>query len=251
MSEVTQLTNIMPNYSKLATDEHSDAHENYVSVVEAMAVKVGCTSGILSIILEVIEEPSQEGGWKLTSNSNDPDGGWTFAGVTSNTLTNYLHEHEVSFEHIDSSTILAMLKSDVSNGVPEIWRERVLKCYYQYFYLPACKIVANLLNEPDMQLEGYELSCVVNLGLPHFEQVANDCYEPAEHNEKAGDFIHHWMVFYINLVVKNAEAWQKFALQEADHNKEVKPRNCPEPTTLRADNLLGWYNRVEHWRTTE
>jgi len=212
---------------------------------------------VVELIREIIEHPTQEGGWKLTENPNDPDGGWTYAGVTSKTYNEFLAKlspHAVC----SYSTIRDIVDGAIDLPTQRELNENIIKIYFNEYYIPARAVVRNLLQEPGLELEGYELSCVVNVGLAAFEQIANEAHASESSHELAaheGHFCYHWMMHYIRLVQKNAEAWQASAkafqncYHNLQHGRDIGEAVCPK--TLRAEFLAGWFNRVEHWRGTE
>lgn len=208
------------------------------------------TPEVEKLIREVIEHPTQEGGWKLTENPNDPDGGWTYAGVTSTVYNKHIQAH-ITYEDMQQDVV------SLAGAV----EENILQIYYNEFYLPAVAVVRNLLGEPGLELEGYELSCVVNVGLEHFEQIANEAHASSEASDKDnthnGHFCYHWMMYYIRLVQKNAEAWRDWGKNclhlpmATDMRAALHQMSDAQPKNLRAEFLAGWFNRVEHWRGTE
>jgi hypothetical protein len=170
----------------------------------------------------------QEGGWMLTLNANDPDGGWTFGGVTATTYSKHMGR-VISCNEIASA--IFSNKDQVISNCKEI--------YYNSYYLPAVKILESFWKE-DMEgrLETYELSCIINLGEASFEAIVNETksyIEPA-------DFQNAWEAHYFSLVKQNAEAWQRYALTLSNTYNSKDPAN--RPTTLRAEFLHGWINRV-------
>jgi Putative secretion activating protein len=213
----------------------------------------------------------QEGGWVLTSNKNDPDGGWTYAGVTARTFGKLLYDagQQKYSGPADLNTFKESLRteSDLVSG-------SIYNIYYTEFWQP--------LHFDDVSFAGRGplLSCAVNLGLDDavfvlqraINLLVEDVFKgildykekllkvdghlgpktvtmlkwaATESNTLFKTFLlQEWMRQYINLVQKNAEAWKKYAqaLETGQANKSG------EPATLRAANLEGWFNRVEYWR---
>lgn len=185
-----------------------------------------------SRIKEIIDQViiNDEGGWKLTENANDPDGGWTFAGVTSKTW-NGIPENRGLYTYSDAAHYIV---SDIDN-----FRDEIYEIYYKEYYVKVFGTVSIDNINPAI------FSCAVNCSVEIASELRTESMY--DHNK----FLTLWHYHYIDLVKKNAEAWRDFALdsKKAVNNSEYAP-TVKEPTTLRAENLKGWFNRVERYRNT-
>jgi hypothetical protein len=173
---------------------------------------------------------NDEGGWLLTSNANDPDGGWTYAGVTHKTFVEYGYDVSVDVmkENIADPVSLAGLKQVVH------------QIYYEKYYRPLADHVHKPLD--------YELSCCINCGVA----TAIECADFSNGIIYRDKFLHAWLLHYAQLVRNNAEAWRTYAsaLASAVHSGEqMSPTmEAMKPKLLRAETLAGWINRVEKYR---
>jgi hypothetical protein len=158
----------------------------------------------------------EEGGYVITHNPNDPDGGWTYAGIIKENWVKYYPETDVGFSAI-SALVLA------NTDLYQTWSHVI---YYNEFYLPVQKILGTIFD-----VDQEEFSCAVNIGLGGFEQV---CQLSGPLHGKL-TFLEEWLHYYAELVRKNAEAWKAYALREP---------GATQPETLRAEFLAGWISRV-------
>jgi hypothetical protein len=82
------------------------------------------SSAALAAIEEVIQK--NEGGWKLTANKDDPDGGWTYGGCTKKLLASkYAIWNTVSFEEMQD--FCGQVSSDTRN------KDLIRRVYYEEF----------------------------------------------------------------------------------------------------------------------
>lgn len=185
-----------------------------------------------------------EGGWKLTSSSNDNDGGWTFAGITANVWNEYYGELS-PFSHTDMAHFIA---GDLERAKSEIY-----SIYYDGYYQP----LQNALH-PITNIAPSLLSCAVNCGVNTAVSLIN---------KVKGDhlaFLRAWHLYYCDLVRANAEAWRDYArdLEEElllemkaserlDADGRINQIQQERPRTLRAEYIAGWFNRVERYRSGE
>lgn len=204
------------------------------------------TPAIEAMIVEIIEK--QEGGWILTHNANDPDGGWTFAGITAPVFTSYMTLLAGAPAPYHNSGLLRQgISTDLANHTIDVWKTRVLDCYFHNYYLPCAKAVGDYLNYPahEIGVEGWELSAFINCGPGGFHDILMKMKTevPDGDLEQTG-FLRAWMAHYIELTVNNACAWREFAAKCGLLTASADDK----PTTFRAPNLLGWFRRVEYWR---
>lgn len=179
----------------------------------------------------------EEGGWKLTSNSNDPDGGWTFAGVTSTTWREYYKIDEIS--HDDMAHHIAANFDSIENTVYTLYTD----VFYKPLY-PICR----------WDIEGYRVhpavfSAAVNLGVPAVSKML----EKMEFVDyKLKNFLKHWQDYYVDLVLNNVEAWENYSGACASAIKSGEAYSVilqqMKPKEFRAAYLRGWLNRIERYR---
>lgn len=207
----------------------------------------------------------QEGGWVLTSNDNDPDGGFTYAGVTARTFKSYCEQHNqpvITRENIN--VLLRRERLEAST----VLKDLVYQIYFDEYYEPL------FLSSISFRGKGPLLSCAVNLGLDDavfvlqaaLNSVARDALPPSENMLKVDGhlgtitygrltllarnpllkdhILREWMRRYINLVQLNSQAWKLYA-EAIDFGQDEPVR---KPEVLRAASLEGWFNRVEYWR---
>lgn len=187
------------------------------------------TDTVVRIAIDkIIKE--EEGGWKLTHNPNDPDGGWTYAGVTAKTFNSHLPEGSVPLTYAD------MVKA-VELGDQNI-KETVFSIYFKFYYKPLEEYVNGMP-------QSAELSCAINCGVGVAKNLIN------KESFDIHEFCHAWTAHYVQLVVNNARAWMEYAeaLEECVKNEEQYEKIAHQkPSTFRADFLQGWINRVERYR---
>lgn len=174
-----------------------------------------------------------EGGWKLTHNAADPDGGWTYAGVTAKTFQGHCQKlGKMVPSYQDMVEAIEKGSSELKNTVYEI--------YYNEYYKP----LEDMVDLDGGVLQPVELSCAVNCGIG----VAKHLFQPNDFKNK--EFCQAWVAHYVQLVVNNARAWMEYA-ETLEHQYSgtipIEVRN-KKPSTFRADFLQGWINRVERYR---
>lgn len=198
----------------------------------------------------------QEGGWKLTSNVNDPDGGWTYAGVTYKTFSEYWNDHLGTHPATDCHTVAGM--ASLITSFPEDAEADVYSIYYGKYCDPI-----NFDKLPTI-LQGPLLSAAINIGPEDAVNILQgilQCKPDGNLGSKTLAAIEHWTLdaddekllvpaflrewtrHYIHLVVENAKAWRSSAntIQAGQIDKL--------PAVFRAGDLEGWFNRVEYWRS--
>jgi hypothetical protein len=183
---------------------------------------------LLAVIRECIEQ--EEGGWKLTSNPNDPDGGWTYAGVTRTLFEAWLKKQP---KHKLSCPVRAVdIEHELELGSATDLQNDILCVYWDEFLEPITEICGGLFTYH------YALffSCAINRGMAEFRR----CYAEAH---SAGTlstpkFIAAWQDGYTKLVVENANAWELFY---------EDPINRRMPGSKRWKFLAGWINRTQRW----
>lgn len=181
------------------------------------------------IVDSVIKD--DEGSWKLTANANDPDGGWTFAGVTKTTWIKYKGNELRQWNYEDMAKHIAENFNDIATTIYEIYADEYL--------IPCVSILKNASYPWVSDLGTKYVSCIINVGQDGFTKIIKNCKKPGKDHGDYPDFCYHWMMYYIHLVQENAEAWQTYARDTA---KNLAPK------TLRSENLAGWFNRVERYR---
>jgi hypothetical protein len=185
-------------------------------------------------IKDIIE--NDEGGWVLTSNKDDPDGGWTYAGITAKNWQDFYSFFSSSLPQ-DLNRVRTWF-----NGLSDVAKEQgVYRIYYSVFYLP----LKALLNAEE-ELYPYELSCAINCGNSVALEVHKIAAGPGDGDYETV-FLREWTRHYVKLVVANAEAWRQYALALTSTHSLIKPAS---PATLRAIFLEGWFNRVERYRSS-
>lgn len=182
---------------------------------------------ILPSVIKLIDDciNNDEGGWKLTSNSNDPDGGWTFAGVTSYTWAEYYGCGKVSHDEI--AHVIASNFDTIKNDIYEIYNE----VFYKKI---RCKWELNgLVVHPAI------FSAAVNLGILEINIILDQM--PTYTDWNLENFLKLWQNYYVTLVVINAQAWRNYANRSLASSSKA-------PELLRAENLKGWLNRIDRYR---
>lgn len=215
----------------------------------------------------------QEGGWKLTSNANDPDGGWTYGGCTAKVFSHW-HLDAAETGHIFTAAEFSSMFLHADGG-EEATKVLVYECYDKEYITPL------QLEKLSTILQGPVLSCAINRGVETAVKIlqistfpyliAADCdgkmgsktlaaiekfnatSTKNGYSELITKFLREWTRSYIQLVVENAKAWHDWA--EVSHDS-LKAGAVPSgllvnniPTIFRAGDLEGWFNRVEYWRT--
>lgn len=163
---------------------------------------------------------NEEGGWRLTANANDPDGGWTFAGITKNTWGNSTLSYSEMAHHI-------------AENFQDI-QEQVYEIYDKQFIAP---LQASCVST----VHSCFISAAINIGT---QTTINLIKDHSLYRDPVG-FIAVWQDHYIQIVKANAEAWRQHA-QDVRNNP-----HCVEPKVLRAETLLGWINRTRRYYTME
>jgi hypothetical protein len=168
---------------------------------------------------------NDEGGFifdRDSSQETDPDGGWTWAGVTRKVWEDYVG-HPMPF-----ATIAHMQEYEYAATealATEIYYANYAKPLSALFHIRPYYV--------------YELSCAVNCGYGIAKDliIRNPYDSTTSSYEK--EFLNNWMYHYIKLVTDNAIAWRHYAMSGRPSDK---------PKTFRASNLKGWFNRVERYR---
>lgn len=189
----------------------------------------GIPESVRAMISDIIMK--EEGGWHLSSNPNDNDGGWTYAGVTATTWYTYTKQ---PFSYSGMVKQLATDPQDVANHIFDI--------YFEEYYLVLAK------NRTDQVLQE-ELSCAINVGVGTAVGLIQKV------KDTKTDFLTVWHMYYFNLIKMNARAWKAYAEYlewiakggPAVSDQEV----VMKPKTLRAEFINGWFNRVERYRDKE
>jgi lysozyme family protein len=206
-----------------------------------------------------------EGGWKLTSNADDPDGGWTYAGVTTKIYEVFQKKRSQDAGFIGHSPRVSRNKIE---ELLEKFRDRVNEDIYQIYFDEFIKPIA--IDKLPQPLQPAALSCAVNIGPAN----AVKCLQRAVNVLRGGEdlkvdgvcgpitvsvvrnfatlstqlvnkFVDEWMKHYINLVQENAEEWRAWGIACAYMRHDAGKLR---PTVLYAVNLEGWFNRCNKYR---
>lgn len=192
----------------------------------------------------------QEGGWGLTENANDPDGGWTYGGMTKKTLGSFtIGYNDDSFKDMQT-----YLSHEYADG--ELQKD-ILAAYEQLFVIPS------KVEQLPTAIQAVYLSCAINrgvenavralqaaLGMNNIDGIFGTATQ-ANVNGKNGPFIgilrdsfcHQWRLQYTQLVTQNAAAWHDAAIAEQEG------KTIDLPAVFRAPDLVGWLNRIEQARS--
>lgn len=203
------------------------------------------TPNTKSFLDEIIR--NQEGGWVLTENANDPDGGWTYGGMTHKNFTG-------AYQVMNYHGMSVMLESPdnipgVQNAAYEVYdrdfiqssRAEELPAAIQFAYL-SCAInrgVENAVMALQTACNAIQAKAVLavdgKIGPATIAEV-KDVDLMDLHVELTHEFCHAWRLQYAELVVYNANAWYTYALK----------KQATEPSIYRAGDLIGWLNRVHY-----
>lgn len=212
---------------------------------------------IKSLLDEIITH--QEGGWVLTENKDDLDGGWTYAGVTHKTFAAEDATDNEEYKENLKTTYSDMLKLAADVKHINFMHDFVYHIYYSKYCIP---LDIEFWEETH---RGAILSCAINCGVETAIKLVqttievtedgklgketrdkyDELYNVADDSFFVAQFPHHWALYYCELVRENAEAWREYAIAAASENST----SLKEPATLRATNLSGWINRIEYWRS--
>jgi lysozyme family protein len=205
---------------------------------------------------QVIEE--DEGGWMLSENKDDPDGGWTYAGMTAKTFYAWHKDAELVFDHDHLAGMLQLVnfKRDFQNTIRQCYDEVFLnKIPFNQLplgiHLPliSCAINCGAENAIKILQETMGMKTIDGVCGPNtIDTCKNEVGMWGPYGFKIR-FCKNWMKYYINLVEKNAEEWRQYALWIQGKGHNMAPVNIPK--VLCAANLKGWFNRVERYRTYE
>jgi hypothetical protein len=124
---------------------------------------IGANNPIPQAAFDAIEEIIQkdEGGWKLTANKDDPDGGWTYGGCTKKLLVTKGVALEIC-SFADMYHYCNDPKIDAMN------KELIRRVYYEEFYAPLVKKFG--------YCDAAMLSCAVNCGVQTAIDIENKIY---------------------------------------------------------------------------
>lgn len=175
---------------------------------------------------------NDEGGWVLTENKDDPDGGFTYAGVIASHWGDYYSHLRPETPYTDNNVLnwLSLLDEDTKKTM-------AIEIYYAEFYLPLQEMLG--LTE---ELHPYELSCGINCG-NHTVALIKKLADIVTVSSYETIFLREWMRHYILLVQSNSAAWRTYALALEAKKPALKP------VVLRSVDLNGWFNRVERYRS--
>lgn len=223
-------------------------------------------ASITSILNDIITH--QEGGYVLTENKNDPDGGWTYAGVTAKTFNHYCELYgEAPVKSLqDMKECLAAKDDLVQDAIHHIYNEEYCEPLW--------------LDRLPEGIRGPVLSSAINCGVETAVKILQRIVE-VEQDGKMGSktlaaierfvlywaepdhgysllknaFLREWTRHYIKLVEANAKEWYLTAkdyehelLDGIENTKQDNIDAIKVPEVFRAGDLEGWFNRVEFWR---
>lgn len=180
----------------------------------------------------------EEGGWLLTSNPNDADGGWTYAGVISATWQEW-----TSSNH----TAAAFQSLLVTN--PTSCNDTVLAIYENLYILPS-----HISSLPPF-LQRPMLSCAINCGTasaikilqqalsitpdgiwgPATASALSPSGAPLADLSILPSFRRAWQQHYISIATASADLWE--AVAGVSQIITTAPKQWK--------NLQGWINRAE------
>jgi lysozyme family protein len=209
-----------------------------------------------------------EGGWLLTSNKDDPDGGWTYAGITKSKFVEFspgwqsvtFNDMKNNLKHSDKLKLLTDIVYKIYykeyfdklklNEFNSNWCDALFSCGVNCGVDTAAKILQQTVNKlADQPL----LVCDGIIGPKTFSYViASKSYN--SDNKWRDAFLAEWHRHYINIVQANSRAWRDWAtlLYAAYLNPTSENIRAIEqvekPRILRATQLEGWFNRVERYR---
>lgn len=205
---------------------------------------------VAKIINDCIEQ--EEGGWKLSKHPDDPDGGWTYAGVTSKTYNSYKNTN------LTYAEVAALVAPDSQYRVN--FNDDIINLYHTRFYGPLNKAGAwYVLPDTALVLEsdklGFEFnaalfSCSVNRGVANAIEAWKEADRQLTLPYKMRAFICAWQDQYTKLVADNAAAWRKYAeaLEDVYNNKRLMVDVALiKPKAFRATFLQGWINRTQRF----
>ena len=159
-------------------------------------------------LLEVIIS-KQEGGYVLSKDPDNGDGGWTYAGVTKTTmdkLSGFSTEFK-DYEAIDEWLKLAANRETISNIVNDIYRRN---------YVPKD------FDSVPIFLAGPYLSASINLGDNPAAVIYSITRQSVALESQLSEFNYWWLARYVDIVINNPRKLQF---------------------------LRGWKNRINFWHT--
>lgn len=125
----------------------------------------------LAAISAVID--NEEGGWVVTSDPNDNDGGWTYGGMTAKTFHEYF-----------PTVTLAMLNSFRNDpALKQTLQQEIVCVYFQEFYIPLITIAVPIP-------AAYHLSCAINCGSVEAKTLI------AQSGGSKSKFLNFWATYY-------------------------------------------------------
>lgn len=204
---------------------------------------------ITEVIDNIIE--NEEGGWKLSNDPNDLDGGYTMCGITAPVWEKYATKQQAE-----------ELSKELLGGVNDKQKHFVRLIYKQEYIDPLVKadvisapIVAEDFEEPSstsgkrglFQQTAAMLSCAINCGIGTCIKI-ND----ASLHGDIQDFVKAWQDYYTNLVANNAQAWLTYANELENNINGISRYTTAElaalkPKSFRAKYLKGWINRTQRY----
>lgn len=135
---------------------------------------------------------NDEGGWVLSSDPDDGDGGWTYAGVTSKVYMGFVYPNTTRTKAEMQAVIMSM-KDKVDDNIYQI--------YYGNYYLPMINILGS-----DLPYD-YELSCIINCGVGGFTEIYDiaKIYDIANgpNEDYKTEFLAAWKQHYLDIISAN------------------------------------------------
>lgn len=186
----------------------------------------------------------QEGGWVLSENKGDNDGGWTFGGVTANTFNKLFR---------DVATDAIFYRLDCKESLNEQDTAQLIERGYEIYQSEFIKPL-QLFSLPS-SIRGPLLSCAINCGVKEAVMILQRALNAWDNSETKplvvdGNFgdetkgrinsIQNYQV-WIGIKTQFLREWMRYYIKLCDNNNDPK-------SILHSQFLEGWFNRVEFWR---
>lgn len=135
-------------------------------------------TGVINSIIS-----KEEGGWQLTSDPEDDDGGWTYGGMTAPVFNEYF-----------PGTTLDIITKYIADPLAVHYIQQDIYCiYYENYLLP----VDDLVKEVGVDPIPAHLSCAINCGLGGFHSILTTSIQ------KKITFQTAWKDYYFNILLTN------------------------------------------------
>ena len=210
----------------------------------------------IETISRMIED--EEGGWVLTDHPDDPDIA-TYGGMRFITFRSYMRrERGINIKLEDFIRWAKEGNTHFKKNIIEVYYIRFWKTYeienfgmvadlvlsavVNIHYKARVRIIQTALNSwgrtrPKLKVDG-ALGSKTKRAIRNFRRAStNTEFDIVRTNFKIA-FIRQWMHEYVKIVRNNARAWQ---------HRAKGGRKLKEPRVLHANNLGGWWNRVNKY----